>query len=349
MRRGLAHRQEQVLKMVVREYIARASPVASEALARDYKLEVSPATVRNYLAHLEEEGYISRPHTSAGSVPTPKAYRYYVQSLAQDIQPSPEEQRFISAVFDDKDGQYEEWARLAAVLLARLVRNVALVTVPRAPQTRLRNIQLVHINARVALLVAVLSDFSLRQQMLQFTENLTAEDLQIMANRLNENAAGLTVPEIRQKKLNFSVRDHSVLEAVLNLVAGEDETQAKRPYLEGMRLLLNQPEFLPSDRMLDLMEFMENPDWLRRLFHQAGPEGDVKVIIGDESGQSVMHDLSLVYSQYGLPSALTGNIGVLGPTRMDYGRTIAAVRYLSHLLTGMFEGFYESPEKGSKL
>jgi heat-inducible transcriptional repressor len=334
--------------MVVREYIARASPVASEALARDYKLEVSPATVRNYLAHLEEEGYISRPHTSAGSVPTPKAYRYYVQSLAQDIQPSPEEQHFISAVFDDKEGQYDEWARLAAVLLARLVRNVALVTVPRAPETRLRNLQLVLINERVALLVAVLNDFSLRQQMLQFTDKVTADDLQVIVNRLNEAASGLTVPEIQNKKLNLNKRNQQVLEAALSLLASEDSAQVGRPHLEGMRLLLNQPEFLPGERMLDLIELMENPDWLRRVFRQAGPEGDVKVIIGDESGQSALHDLSLVYSQYGLPSALTGNIGVLGPTRMDYGRTIAAVRYLSNLLTGMFGNIYERPDKESK-
>lgn len=334
--------------MVVREYIARASPVASESLARDYKLGISPATVRNYLAHLEEEGYISRPHTSAGSVPTPKAYRYYVQSLAQDIQPSAEEQRFISAVFDDKEGQYEEWARLAAVLLARLVRNVALVTLPRAPETRLRNVQLVFINDRVALLVAVLNDFSLRQQMLQFTEKVSPDDLQIIARILNEAAGGLSVPEIRLKKLNLSNRDRQVLEAALNLISGEDMALANRPHLEGMRLLLNQPEFLPGDRMLDLMELVENPEWLKRVFHHTGTQGDVNVIIGDESGQSAMHDLSLVYSQYGLPSALTGNIGVLGPTRMDYGRTIAAVRYLSQLLTGMFEGIYERPGKENR-
>jgi heat-inducible transcriptional repressor len=140
MSRALAARQELILKIVVQEYIARATPVASETLVRNYRLGISPATVRNYMARLEEDGYLSRPHTSAGIVPLGKAYRRYVESLANNLELSLAEKRVINKLFEEAGDDAEEWIKLAAALLARVARNAAIVTEPKAPSARLKHV-----------------------------------------------------------------------------------------------------------------------------------------------------------------------------------------------------------------
>src|SRR4030043_2490071 len=143
MWKGLTARREAVLKIIVSEYIATAVPVASETIFRNYRLGVSPATIRNDMAYLEEEGYIARPHTSAGSVPLDKGYRHYVKSLANKAELSMEEQYRIRELFRQVEEEFEQWLKLAATIAARLVRNAALVTLPKPRQCRFKRLELV--------------------------------------------------------------------------------------------------------------------------------------------------------------------------------------------------------------
>ncbi len=340
MGRALAARQELVLRIIVREYIARAMPVASETLARNCQLGISPATIRNYMAKLEEEGYLTRPHTSAGIVPLGKAYRHYVQSLTRDVQLTAGEQRAIQRVFHDADTNSEEWIRLAAVLLARLVQNTALVTMPKAPNARLKHLQLVSLNDYVALLVVVLRDMKVRQQLVHFTQPQTQDELTRLANKVNVAFSLLTRKEIERKEIELTPTEAHVVEAVLAIMTEENAREVDRPYFEGLRLMLNQPEFTPGERMLGVMELVENMDWLGSIIAREPKEGGVEVIIGDESKQDALRDLSVVFTRYGIPDDVGGTIGVLGPTRMDYPRSIATVRYLSRILSNLLQGLY---------
>ena len=341
MSRALVSRQEQVLRILVQEYIARATPVASETLVRSYKLGVSPATVRNYMAQFEEEGYITRPHTSAGSVPLGKAYRHYVQSLAKDLVPEPAEQRSMDRLFRQAGDNADEWARLAATLLARLVRNIALVTSPKAARTRLKHLQLVGLTDHVALLVVVLQEIRVKQQLVHFAAPLSQDELTRIANKLNVAFALLTGKEIATKKVQLSHAESQVVDAVLEVIADTDRMNTDRPYLEGVRFVLTQPEFALSERMLTLMQAIEDTDWLKSILSRESPAGEVEVFIGDEAREDTLHDLSLVFSRYGIPDEIGGAVGVLGPVRMDYPRSIATVRYVAKALSRLLEGLYE--------
>ncbi len=329
---SLAPRKEAILKIIVKRYIDEANPVASETIARNYSLRISPATVRNEVACLEEERYIIRSHRSAGSIPTDKAYRYYVESIREDIELPLAEQYLIYKLFHETGREIEQWLKLAAAFLARFARNMAMITAPRAPQCRLKHLDLVALQDFVALLVLVLYEAKVKQQILSFGQKIAQNELTRLANKLNAIYTGMTGHEIAAKKMGLSVEEEQVTNCVLDIMAGEDKLQYGKPYLQGLCLMLNQPEFANSPKILNILELLEGEDWLRNIFPKKLDKRKIKVIIGAENPEHALQDLSLIISQYGIPDKASGIVGVLGPKRMDYARAISSVNYLSSLL-----------------
>ena len=338
MARSLATRRETILKIIVSEYIATAVPVASEAIYRNYQLGVSPATIRNDMAYLEAEGYVTRPHTSAGSVPTDKGYRYYVESLAKEVELPLEEQYRIRKLFREVEEELERWLKLAAAIVARLVRNAALVTLPKSSRCRFRHLELVALHEFVALMILVLSEAILKRQLLSFDRPITQEWLTGIGNKLNAAYAGLDSSEIAAKRMELTAEERQVTKAVIDIMVAEDEVEYEEPHLEGLRLMLGQPEFAQKDRMLDIMELLETKEWLSTAFSRRSMEPGVQVVIGEENQDKMLQDLSLVFSGYGIPGRVSGTIGVIGPTRMDYRRAISAVSYMSGILSDLVAG-----------
>src|SRR3990170_2019112 len=181
---AISERQKLVLGVIVREHVATAMPVGSQAIAHKYPLGVSPATVRNDMAELEEAGYITHPHTSAGRVPSKQGYRYFVDWLLQERDLPLAEQRMIRHQFHQVETELGEWMRLAAVVLAQSVQNLAVVTFPKASQSRLERIELLHVHDTLALLVLMLQRAVLRQQMLSLFRPQSPEQLAALAVRL---------------------------------------------------------------------------------------------------------------------------------------------------------------------
>lgn len=337
----MTSRRDKVLKIIVREYIDKGFPVASETISRSYRLGVSPATIRNDMAYLEEEGYIARPHISAGAVPLNKAYRYYVESLVKGVELSAAEQRFIDNLFQDVEKEFEKWSKLAASLLSHLIRTIAIITPPKSAQCRFRHIELIKLQEFLSLLVLVLHQTKIKRQFLSVTESVTQEEMTRLANKLNVLYDGLTTSEILVKESKLSPLEKQIGEVVVNLMAEEDDLEYDEPHFEGVRLMLSQPEFVSSNRMLNIMELMEERRWLSSVFSQGLTEGEVKVVIGEESREELLHGLSLIYTRYGIPREIGGAIGVIGPTRMDYGRAISSVRYLSEVLSSLVADVYQ--------
>ena len=338
MLKGLTRRRETVLKIIVSEYIATAVHVASETIFRNYTLGVSPATIRNDMAYLEQEGYIARPHTSSGSVPLDKGYRYYVESLAKETELPLEDQYRIRKLFHEVEEEFERWLKLAAAIAARLVRNAALVTFPKSTQCRFRHLELVGLQEFVALMVLVLSEAIIKRQLLSFEEPVTQERLTTMANKLNATYVGSTGSEILTKKVGLTSEEEQVAKAVVDIMTAEDELEYEEPYLDGLRLMLGQPEFAHKDRMLSIMELMETKEWLSSAFAQQSSDVGVQVVIGEENRDETLHDLSVVFSRYGIPGRVGGTIGIIGPTRMDYRRAISTVDYMSAVLSDLVAG-----------
>ncbi len=338
MLKGFTPRRKTILKIIVGEYISSAMPVASETILRNYNLGVSSATIRNDMAYLEEEGYITRPHTSAGSVPLDRGYRYYVESISNYIDLSPEEQHHIRDLFREVEEEMDRWLKLAALLIARLVGNAALVTSPKARECRFKHLELISLHEFLAMLILVVSETILKKQLLSFGEPVTQEQLTSVANKLNESYSGLTSAIISSKKLASTTEEQRVTEAVIDIMAAEDEAEYTEPYFEGLRLMLGQPEFVEKDRMLNIMELMEARDWLKPVLSRQSQSEGIQIVIGQESHEDSLKDLSLVLSRYGIPHRVGGTIGVMGPTRLDYRRAIPTVSYMSEILSYLVAG-----------
>lgn len=344
----LTERKERILKIIVGEYVSTATPVGSESIARKHELGVSPATIRNDMAYLEEEGYIAHPHPSAGRIPSDKGYRYYVDSLIEGVELPLFEQRTIRHQFHQVETDLEEWVQLAAATLARMVQNVALVTFPKATLSRFRRMELVAIQEFLALLIVVLQEAKIKKQMLPLDEALSQEELSAIANKLNAAFEGLSGWQITAKRLELSAMEEQVVQTLVRIMQAEDDQHCDDPYLDGLRHILSQPEFADGASVLRIMEVFEDRSLLKAILPQAMVEAGVQVVIGEENMQEAMRHCSVVLGRYGVLGEATGVVGVVGPTRMRYGQAISIVRYLGQVMSELVAGLHgERTEEAS--
>jgi len=335
----LRPREELVLSSIIRRYIARATPVSSSNVLDECGLEVSSATIRNDVSHLEEEGYILRPHHAAGSVPSDKGYRYHVGSLKAPELPV-EEQFLINHLFHQVEDKLEEWLSLAVTLLAQQVKNVAMVTTPRPVAAQYKHMELVSIQPQLALLVLVLQGAKVRQQLVSFEEAMTQEELTRLAGHLNRLFAALSVSQMQAKTDKLSPSEKGVAWHVMQIMQAEDARCGQELFLEGWHFLMNQPEFSHGQRLANLISLAEQKK-LAELVRPVSPdEHGVKVIIGRENKDEAVQECSLVIGSYGLPDEALGSIAVVGPTRMEYERTIAVISYVSSLISLLVAELY---------
>ncbi|MCL4395677.1 MAG: heat-inducible transcriptional repressor HrcA [Chloroflexi bacterium] len=335
----LSERQERILAFVVQEYVENAQPVGSETLRRR-GLGVSSATIRNDLAELEELGYLTHPHTSAGRTPTEKGYRYFVESLMDEFELPPVEQRMISHQFHQVTLDVDQWMRLSAAVLAHASHSAALVTAPQASDCRYKHVQLVSISDQVALLVLVLQDGTIKQQMIALSDAVMQEEMGRVCNRLNDHFAGLEVEQIASTNLSLSSFETGVVHVVIDLMKQIDLRSSHDVYRDGIMDILRQPEFSAIGRMQALLEILEQRPTLEQMLSDLAPERGVQVVIGGESQYDGMSGYSMVLSRYGLPGEASGVVSVLGPLRMHYPRTIGVVRYVASLLDDLMSRMY---------
>jgi heat-inducible transcriptional repressor len=330
----LSDRRSTLLNLIVEEYVDTALPVGSKYIVAKHDMPVSSATVRLEMARLEDEGYISQPHTSAGRVPSDKGYRYYVESLMAEEAIPWEERETIRHQFHQTERAMEQWFQLAAAVLAHSVSNFAVVTSPHSTETRLRHVQLVPLHELSALCVVVLNEARIRQQVLAFRDPVNDEMLITATNRINQRYGGRTQGELERLPEAASEVETVVSRAVMELM-DEESLALGDVFRDGVREVLSQPEFSRSDRMLDIIDILEQRTLSSAIpIRQLGEDG-ISVVIGAENNNESLRDCSVVLARYGNPGGPTGVVAVLGPTRMRYSRTIPTVRYLATLLGDM--------------
>src|SRR2546428_1397715 len=213
----LTERRQKLLQFIIDEYVTTAQPVGSNAIVEKYGLPVSSATIRNEMGQLEDEGYIAQPHTSAGRVPTDQGYRYYVEALMRAEQIPDELQQTIRHQFHQAARELEEWARLAAAILAGRLQNAAVVTTPHSREPRLRWLQLVGVHDYLALLVVVLQEARVLQQTLALDRPVTQDELTTIARRLNDLLAGRSAAEMRAPYVELAPVENSIVQAAAGL------------------------------------------------------------------------------------------------------------------------------------
>jgi len=337
----LTDRQATLLGLIVQEYVDTAVPVGSDAIVRKHELPVSSATIRNEMARLEDEGYVSHPHTSAGRVPSDKGYRYYVEALMQESDLPWEVKQTIRHQFHQAGREEDEWIQLAAAVLARAVENAAVVTVPRSRESRLKRIELVGIQDNAALLVLVLDHARVKQQVLIFPEAVEQDQLTQISNHLNDVFAGLSAGDIGRSQAQMTQLEWHVANAVREIIQASDRGGYDEAYLEGVRNVLAKPEFATSEKMLGMLDVLEQRNLTRLIPFRALAGDGITVMIGAENEEDAMRDYSIVVTRYGIPGGIGGAMAVLGPTRMHYPETISTVRYVAGLMSEMLTTFYD--------
>lgn len=353
----ISDRQRAILSIIVEHYVATAHPVASEQVVGRYGLNVSSATVRNEMVELERAGLIAQPHTSAGRVPSELGYRYFVANLMNPTGLSPDEQRKIRHQFHQVEMDAEEWVRLATSVMARTTHSTAVATAPRSAAVRLKHFELLSLSDTRILIVLVGDDGTVTQQMLTLDDITEQTSLSTLAAQLNGLLAGKTPQEIgnwskaeanTQPLPDIASKVLPMLQVMLHKM---ERPEASHLYHEGLVHMLEQPEFRQPERMQQIMELFEHGDIWPSLINSALNQDGVQVIIGDQGWGEGMSEFGVVLARYGLEDKLTGILGIVGPTRMPYSRSVSAVQYMSALLSDLLSRGYniQTREKQSDL
>lgn len=345
----LSERERRVLEAVIQSYVATAEPAGSRTISRRFGLGVSPATVRNTMSDLEEKGFLYHPHTSAGRVPTHKAYRLYVDSLMHErvlrIEPlaTPERDRLAEELAGAST--IEAILRRAAQALGVLSQELGVAVGPRFEQAALHRIDLVRLATGRLLMVLTLDRGAVRTIFVEVSGELAEEAVVEVARVLNERLAGLTLQEIRTtlpERLRDAAPERAGADELLNIfvssgaelfdVGGHDAGQV---VLGQPSLLADQPEFASGERMRRLLELTETRDELATLLRARAPSAPgLAITIGSEHADPRFEPFTLVTAEYHA-GGLTGVIGVIGPTRMPYEKVIALVSHTSRLVSDL--------------
>lgn len=353
----LTPRQRRVLALVVRDHVVSAQPVASGGLVRQHDLPYSSATVRHDLGLLEDLGYLSQPHTSAGRVPTVAGYRYFVEHLMLHAELPAAERDTISHQFHQAGWDLERWLQLSASVLARASGVAALVAAERWPSAPLRRVDLLLMDDGLVQLVGILGNGTVRQLRWRPESAVDQTQLDQVTLQINDRLAerrepsGLQEPGVVQEPGVFhepsGLQDPGsppepvglttqVLAAVERLRRGTEQRGSAQLYHAGLSQILEQPEFADGGRLRDVVDLLEHGQGLEAILGRL-PKGGVHVIIGGEPPFERLPYMSLVLAPFGDP-APAGILGVVGPTRLAYDRAVPSVGFIARLMTRLMAG-----------
>ncbi len=338
----LAGRRHTVLIAMVAEFIASAEPVGSHQVASRRNLGIKAAMVRNMLAELEEAGYLQQPHTSAGRIPTDKAFRYYVDHLAASARIGFEDRTQIELHYSERVRNLDAMMRDTPRLLALLTGQAAIVMAPRLESVELERVNFVRLRPREILAVFVPRTGVVRNQLVRTERDYGQEELDRMARYLNEALRGSTLDEARrwiedELRMERARYDRFVREA---LMLGEGALGRDAPaemYVEGSAQALEQPEFSDPEKVRELMRALDDKTALLDLLERAVREQELTVSIGSENYDPHLADFAVVAAPYAGGSKPLGGLAVVGPVRMDYERVIPLVEYTARTLSRIFE------------
>jgi heat-inducible transcriptional repressor len=335
-------RPREILKLIIRSYITSAEPIGSRTLSKVMDSKLSPATIRNIMSDLEEAGYLTQPHTSAGRVPSEKGYRFYVDSLGESGKLSKSDERYISRMLAESETPEDLMAR-ASYVLSTISKNVGIVIAPPMASTVLKHIEFVDLGEGKVLVILVSKTGLLQRKLIRVGDRYTQEELNRAGNYLVDQFAGQTLTDIRNDLLQKMQAERMLFDRMLSLFQAWSETlQTEAPsdaiYLQGTSNILSKPEFADVERMRELFQMFEEKGKLVKILNEciaSNPPDGVKITIGSELGVPDMKDFSLVTAAYASAGRTTGLLGVIGPTRLEYERSISIVGYLGRLVGEM--------------
>ena len=334
-------RKYRILQAIIDDYILTALPVGSRTISRKYEQKLSSATIRNEMSDLEELGYLDSPHTSAGRIPSYKAYRLYVDQMLTPAALTAEEKAFIGQCFDRRARQVEELSmRIAKALSSMTHYTTAVMTSSPRSEQELSHLQLVPVSDRRALLILVTRSGSVRQSVLSLRSSIEPDELYTVSRVLSQWLSGVRLSELPARLAELAGRGSGGVDAVVQAMSEQqpEETASDVSTLVvgGRSNLLNFPEYSDVDKARSLLSVLETREKVVSLLSNRG-EMEISVRIGPETGMEETKDCSIVSASYRMSDGRVNTIGLIGPTRMQYGRVLAVLGQVGRSLTELLD------------
>lgn len=334
----LDERKFLILQAIIDDYIATAMPVGSRTVSRKSGVGFSPATIRNEMSDLEELGYLDQPHTSAGRVPSDKAYRLYVDRLMKVGHLSSEERERIHDYMIARGLRTDEVIRSAATVLADATQYTSVILSPELGTLRIRHVQLVPVAECTALMIIVTNLGIVKDAVIRVPEGISADELYVISRTLTQRLANKPLDAVRQtfsELLRENERNRKLMGETLRVIEKKLEAgDTSEVVVGGSSKLLNYPEYSDVEKAKSFLSVLESKDKLRSLLGRAGGM-EVTIRIGAENGVPEMNNCSIVTARYRVGDQTTGTLGIIGPTRMNYNRVIQVLEFMSRAMSEM--------------
>lgn len=347
-------RAQYLLKVLIQRFIRDGQPVGSQTLSRDSKLDLSPATIRNIMSELEDLGFVSTPHTSAGRVPTPRGYRLFVDSLVRYKPPRGGELEKLKAQLESQYDDPDKLLDLVTNLLSKLTSMAGVVTLPRAQYATLRQIEFLGLSERRVLAILVINDREVQNRIVHTDRSYTADELQRASNYMNENYAGCGLLQVRERLLaDLEATRDSMNQAMHDIIAVaqtamDGATASKEEFrLAGETNLMDFAELSDLDTLRRLFEAFSRKRFMLDLLDRSINADGVQVFIGEESGFQILDSCSVITAPYQANAEAIGVLGVIGPTRMAYDRVVPIVDVTARLLSAALKATLPPPVESS--
>ena len=338
----LTDRGQKILEAIIEEYIATAQPVGSKALTQNQGIKLSPASVRNVMAELEELGYLVSPHTSAGRIPTEKGYRFYVDTILRVSEMDRGQKDRIELQYRQQGLQMTDMLREASRTLSSISHYTGLVMIPRLKATIFRHIEFVKLSPRLILAVFVTQSGLVQNKLVEVDEDLSPRELEKITNYLNQTMTGLSIQDVRTRIITEMAQEKALYDQLmrraftLSSAALVDESNGD-VIIEGTSRFLEQPEFSDLDCMKRIVQTFEQKSALVELLDRGLETKGVQVIIGSETEHTELSDCSLITAAYSGKRGTLGTLGVIGPNRMPYATIIPIVDYTASLISRLLD------------
>ncbi len=329
----LNQRERQILSCIVESYVDTAVPVGSRFLAKKFKLGIGPATIRNVMSDLEEMGYLTQPHVSAGRVPTDNGYRFYVNRISVPVLDR-SEQQIISDNLDDSDIELPDLFETSSQILGKISSQLGVVLEPKLYKAIFQKMELVPISEKKILAVLSIKSGFVKTIMLEVDSELPREKLQSTSWFINERLSGLTLEEIKSsidRRLQEE-KDNVVIDLIIhssNKIFKFEEL--KHLHLCGTRNIMSNPEFSDRERAVKILEVIERKQEILNHFERLDDDA-LSIKIGDENNEQHLKNCSIISVKYQI-GGVYGTLGVVGPTRMQYAKIMALVDHMKEMLT----------------
>jgi heat-inducible transcriptional repressor len=335
---GLTGREGKVLEIIIETYVDTAEPVGSRAVSKLMNYRLSAATIRHIMYDLEEQGYLYKPYSVSGRIPTSKAFRYYVNTLVNFKVPAKRDLQLISNFIKPNYSHVEEAMIDASRALAAISRYAGIVVEPKLDTMQFKGVEFVALSPTSLLILFIASSGMVYKRIISLEENIPISVLESMKQYMNERFQGLTFLELRTRLLEDIKKDREDFKTLLSKIKTSLDSlivdgEKREVYLEGTSKIIGIPEFTDILKVKEIFRALEQKEKLLSILDKCLAQNDVVVIVGEESEIKEMKDMSIIASPFSINAKSSGVVGVIGPLRMDYSKLVPLVHYTAKVLT----------------